>query len=162
MVHDEPDFLNRKQVKDALTQSSSRLLAQIEMEVSSEMVNLEAIRNMVQRTYREAEITDLDDDWIWQMELVINEAAVNIIKHAYRNRKDGRIKIESMAFMDKLIVYLHHWGEDFERDAVPTPEFNGEQESGYGLFLIDSYTDEVIYSSDENGRKSICLIKKRH
>ena len=116
---------------------------------------------MVQRTYREAEITDLDAEWIWQMELVINEAAVNIIKHAYHNRKDGRIKIESKAFMDKFIFYLHHWGEDFKRDAVPTPIFNGEQESGYGLFLIDSYSDEVIYSTDENGRKSICLIKKR-
>ena len=63
--------------------------------------------------------------------------------------------------MDQLTFYLHHWGEDFEREAIPAPIFNGEQESGYGLYIIDSYTDEVIYSTDENGRKSICLVKKR-
>ena len=94
--------------------------------------------------------------------LVLNEAAVNIIKHAYHLRKNGRIKIESEVFKDKLIFYLHHWGEDFKRDAMPTPPFDGEQESGYGLFIIDSYTDEAIYSTDENGRKSICLIKNRN
>ena len=158
----EHNILKRKRAEEALAQARTTPLIQLEMEVASDMVNLEAIRNMVQRTYIEAKITDLDEEWVWQMELVLNEAAVNIIKHAYHLRKDGRIKIESEVFMDKLIFYLHHWGEDFEWDAIPAPPFDGEQESGYGLFIIDSYTDEAIYSTDENGRKSICLIKNRN
>jgi anti-sigma regulatory factor (Ser/Thr protein kinase) len=158
----EHNILKRKRAEEALAQARTTPLIQLEMEVASDMVNLEAIRNMVQRTYIEAKITDLDEEWVWQMELVLNEAAVNIIKHAYHLRKDGRIKIESEVFMDKLIFYLHHWGEDFEWDAIPAPPFDGEQESGYGLFIIDSYIDEAIYSTDENGRKSICLIKNRN
>jgi len=136
-------------------------LAHLEMEVSSDMANLEAIRSMVQRTYLEAKITDIDEESVWQMELVLNEAAANIIKHAYQLRKDGWIKIESQVFKDKFVYYLHHWGEDFERESIPFPPFDGEQESGYGMFIIDSYTDDVMYSTDENGRKSICLIKNR-
>ena len=126
------------------------------------MANLEAIRSMVQRTYLEAKITDIDEEFVWQMELVLNEAAANIMKHAYQLQKDGRIKIESQVFKDKFVYYLHHWGEDFERETIPQPPFDGEQESGYGLYFIESYTDEVIYSTDENGRKSICLIKNRN
>jgi len=140
---------------------SAEPIIQLEMEVTSDMANLEAIRNMVQRTHKEAKISDLDEEWVWQMELVLNEAAANIIKHAYHLRKDGRIKIESEVFMDKLVFCLHHWGDDFERESIPFPPFDGEQESGYGLFIIDSYTDDVMYSTDENGRKSICLIKNR-
>ncbi len=137
-------------------------LAHLEMEVSSDMANLEEIRSMVQRTYLEAKITDIDEESVWQMELVLNEAAANIIKHAYQLRKDGRIKIESQVFKGKFVYYLHHWGEDFERETVPHPPFDGEQESGYGLYIIDSYMDEVTYSTDENGRKSVCLIKNRN
>ena len=137
-------------------------LAHLEMEVSSDMANLEEIRSMVQRTYLEAKITDIDEESVWQMELVLNEAAANIIKHAYQLRKDGRIKIESQVFKDKFVYYLHHWGEDFERETIPHPPFDGEQESGYGLYIIDSYMDEVTYSADESGRKSVCLIKNRN
>ena len=162
MANAEHNILKRKRTEEASAQACTTPRIQLEMEVSSDMVNLEAIRNMVQRTYKEAKITDLDEEWVRQMELVLNEAAVNIIKHAYHLQKNGRIKIESEVFKDKLIFYLHHWGEDFKRDAMPTPSFDGEQESGYGLFIIDSYTDEAIYSMDENGRKSICLIKNRY
>ena len=162
MTHDEDNNSMRKPANEAMAHAPTNPLIQFEMEVSSDMVNLEAIRNMVRRTYKEAKITDLDEEWIWQMELAINEAAVNIIKHAYHLRKDGRIKIESEVFIDKLIFYLHHWGDDFDRDVIPTPRFDAEQESGYGLFIIDSYTDEAIYSTDENGRKSICLVKNRN
>ena len=162
MAGDPYRILKGKRAEEASAQDCTTPLFQLELEVSSDMTNLETIRNMVQRTYEEAKISDLDEEWVWQMELALNEAAVNIIKHAYHLRKDGRIKIESQVFMDKLIFYLHHWGEDFERDAIPTPPFDSARESGYGLFIIDRYTDEAIYSTDENGRKSICLVKNRN
>lgn len=175
---EENDILTRKRAEETPTQTRTRAaeigekfseeggisgpLIQLELEVLSDMVNLETVRNMVRRTCHEAKITDLDEKWVWQMELALNEAAVNIIKHAYHLRKDGWIKIESEVFLDKLVFYLHHWGEDFKRDAIPPPLFDGKQESGYGLFIIESCTDEAIYSSDEKGRKSICLIKNRN
>ena len=68
MTIDEHNTLKRRPAREGLAQTRTDPLVQLEMDVSSDMVNLEKIRNMVQRTCKEANITDLEEEWIWQME----------------------------------------------------------------------------------------------
>lgn len=134
-------------------------IVHLELEISSELSNLSAIRELVRKTCQGAGLTDPEDEQVWQLELVVNEATANIINHAYHRRSGERILIEANAYLDRSVVYLHHWGDDFDRDAIQPPVLDGTEVDGYGLFIMDSYADEVTYAKDDSGRNSICIVK---
>ena len=99
------------------------------------------------------------------MELAVNEAVSNIIKHACLGKTQQKIHIEADALDDRIIVSIYHWGKAFDPPkSTQLPELDGSQESGFGLFFIDSCVDEITYSEDKNGKNCIRLVKrtKRH
>jgi len=121
---------------------------------------LALIRTFVRRFCRDLPSPVLDEDDICQLELAVNEAASNIMKHAYRGRTDQRIQIEADAFADRISLRLSHGGEAFDPETVKPPAFDGSREGGFGVYLIAQSVDEVRYARDERGRNSICLVKK--
>jgi PAS domain S-box-containing protein len=161
------EFSNADTFIDDLTCAAVRIerrdpgapLLHLELEVSSELSNLAAIRELVRKTCQGAGLMDPEDEQIWQLELIVNEATANIINHAYHHRPGERILIETNAYPDRFLTYLHHWGDDFDRGAIPPPVLDGTEENGYGLFIMDSYADEVTYAKDDSGRNSICIVK---
>ncbi|MEE9612996.1 MAG: ATP-binding protein [Desulfatiglandales bacterium] len=102
----------------------------------------------------------MDEEGVWQLELAVNEAVSNIIKHAYLGRKDQTIQIEADAFADRFIVTIFYWGKAFDPpESVPLPTLDYSRERGLGLFLIENCVDEVNYSRDNSGKNSIRLVK---
>jgi serine/threonine-protein kinase RsbW len=97
-----------------------------------------------------------------ELDLAVNEALSNIMKHAYRGRTDQRIKVGAEAWPDHVVFRLHHLGETFDPSAVPPPAFNGSRENGFGFYMIAQLVDEVRYLRDERGRNCISLVKKRN
>jgi anti-sigma regulatory factor (Ser/Thr protein kinase) len=96
-----------------------------------------------------------------ELELAVNEAASNVMKHAYHGRTDQRIHLEAEAFPDRVAVQLHHLGDPFDPSVVPPPSFDGSRESGFGVYLITRSVDDVRYYRDERGGNCIALIKMR-
>ena len=90
----------------------------------------------------------------------MNEAASNVMKHAYHGRTDQRIVLDADAFPDRIAIRLHHLGDSFDQAAVPPPALDGTRESGFGLYLITKSVDDVRYTRDERGRNSIALVKR--
>ncbi len=135
-------------------------VAHTELEVASDLAALALIRTFVRRFCRDLPSPVLDEDDICQLELAVNEAASNIMKHAYRGRTDQPIQIEADAFADRISLRLSHGGEAFDPETVKPPAFDGSRESGFGVYLITQSVDEVRYARDERGRNSICLVKK--
>lgn len=137
-------------------------LARGELEISSSLGELAAARDFVHRFCQNIPGGALPFASTGELDLAVNEALSNIMKHAYKGRTDRRIKIGAEAFADRVVFRLHHLGEPFDPSAVPPPSFNGSRENGFGVYMIAHLVDDVRYLRDERGRNCICLVKKRN
>ena len=138
-----------------------RPLARAEMEIRSDLRDLSRAREFVRTFCRALPGSPLDEDREAELELAVNEAASNVMKHAYHGRADQRIHLEAEAFPDHVAVRLHHLGDPFDPSAVPPPSFDGTRESGFGVYLITRSVDDVRYYRDERGGNCIALVKMR-
>jgi sigma-B regulation protein RsbU (phosphoserine phosphatase) len=136
-------------------------LARAETEIPSDLRQLAKARAFVREFCRNAPGAALPEERTAELELAVNEALSNIMKHAYKGRTDQSIQIGAEAFADRVVLRLHHLGESFDPAMAPPPAFNGSRESGFGLYLIDQAVDEVRYLRDQRGRNCICLVKNR-
>ena len=136
-----------------------RPLACSELEIRSDLEDLRRAREFVREFCRMVPAGLLDQDDVAEFELAVNEAASNIMKHAYHGRADQRIQLEADAFPGHVSIRLHHLGDSFDPAAAPPPALDGSRESGFGIYLITRSVDEVRYSRDERGRNCIALVK---
>jgi PAS domain S-box-containing protein len=134
-------------------------LAHAELEIRSDLAELRRARAFVCHFCRTIPSGLLDEADVTALELATNEAASNIMKHAYHGRTDQRILLDADAFPDCVSIRLHHLGDTFDPATAPAPALDGSRESGFGLYLITKSVDEVRYARDERGRHSIALIK---
>jgi anti-sigma regulatory factor (Ser/Thr protein kinase) len=134
-------------------------LAHAELEIRSDLTDLRRARAFVRDFGRMVPEGLLDEDEIAGLELAVNEAASNIMKHAYHGRADQRIALDAEAFPDRVSIRLHHLGDSFDPGAVSAPVLDGSRESGFGVYLISKSVDEVQYSRDQRGRNCVALIK---
>jgi sigma-B regulation protein RsbU (phosphoserine phosphatase) len=132
-----------------------------EIDISSDLKELARARAFVRETCRNLPGPPLDDDSVGQLELAITEALSNIMRHAYRGRTDQEIQIGVDAFADRVVLRLHHLGETFDPTAVAMPAFDGTQDGGFGMYIIEQSVDNVRYYRDERGRNCISMVKNR-
>lgn len=129
------------------------------LEIHSDLTQLQRVRDFVREVCRPLATGRLAPEAVAALELAVNEAASNIMKHAYQGRADQRIQLDAQAFPDRLSIQLHHLGDSFDAATVSPPAFNGSRESGFGLYLMAKSVDEVRYSRDDRGRHCITLVK---
>jgi sigma-B regulation protein RsbU (phosphoserine phosphatase) len=134
-------------------------LARAELEIRSDLADLRRSRAFVRDFCRMLPEGLLDEDEVAGLELAVNEAASNIMKHAYHGRTDQRIELEADAVPDCVTIRLHHVGDVFDPAIVRPPALDGSRESGFGIYLIANSVDDVRYSRDEHGKHCIALIK---
>lgn len=144
------------------TESNLTPLLHLELEIPSDTGQLARLRDFVQDLCQRNIHPPFDMDNTWQLGLAANETATNIMRHAYEGRKDGKIHIVAEAFVDRIVLCFNHWGKAFEPPkSVQPPPVGDLHESGYGLVIIQTYVDDVTYSTDREGKSSICLVKNR-
>jgi anti-sigma regulatory factor (Ser/Thr protein kinase) len=136
-----------------------RSIASSHLEIQSDLRHLGRARRFVREFCQMLPAGKLAQDDVAALELAVNEAASNIMKHAYHGRTDQRIQLQADAFPDRVSIRLHHLGDSFDRDSVAPPAFDGSRESGFGIYLMSQSVDEVRYSRDDRGRHCITLVK---
>jgi PAS domain S-box-containing protein len=136
-------------------------LARAELELRSDLAELRRARAFVRTVCSELPGAPLAAARVAELELAVNEAASNIMKHAYHGRTDQQIHLEAETFPDQVVIRLHHIGDPCDPSSVPPPALNGSQESGYGIYLITQSVDDVRYYCDARGRNCIALVKNR-
>ena len=134
-------------------------LARSELEIRSDLRDLRRAREFVRDFCRLIPEGLLDQDDVAELELAVNEAASNIMKHAYHGRADQRIQLEAEMVPGRVSIRLHHLGDSFDATTVSPPALDGSRESGFGIYLITKSVDDVRYSRDERGRNCITLVK---
>lgn len=152
-------FSETRSLSDDLTCIAVRIdggPAPHELISTSDLNELGLIRSIVRQVAAEA---GLSETAVAEVELAVDEAAANVMQHAYEGRKDGRVRIEHERDRHRLLFRLTHCGQPFDRNAAPPPAFDGSRDSGFGLFIIDRVMDEVDYVANPDGSHSLVLAK---
>jgi PAS domain S-box-containing protein len=158
-------FSGSERLADDLTTMAirveARTAARMEIEICSGLDQLGRVREFVRSFCRGLSDHPLGDDREAALELAVNEAASNIIKHAYHGQSGECVRLEAEAFPERVSIRLSHLGDPFDPASAPPPALDGSRESGFGTYIIAQSVDEVRYYRDEHGRNYIALAKFR-
>jgi anti-sigma regulatory factor (Ser/Thr protein kinase) len=129
-------------------------------EFVSELPHLAAMRRFVGDCCREAWADDVPPEVLDQIHLALQEAAANVVFHAYGNEPGQPIRLEVAIDEDAMELVLTHDGKDFDPAAVPPPKYDGSRTGGFGVHLIRQLMDEVEYLHGD-GRCGVRMVKRR-
>ncbi len=106
---------------------------------------------------------DLEAKICHQVILAIDEAAANIIEHAYpsKNYEGSTFQLQIEVGEDNIRVELRDHGLAFNPPLLSRSEMNQVTLSkrGYGLKLIQKIMDEVQYDRTGQGENILTLVK---
>ncbi|MCE9499660.1 MAG: ATP-binding protein [Leptospira sp.] len=92
------------------------------------------------------------------IKLIIGEAILNVIKHAYLGRHDKPIFIEIKFFKEKLEIRVRDFGLKANLAKIKSLDLGDYREQGLGILLIRKLTDHFyIDQSAEIGNKMIMM-----
>jgi serine/threonine-protein kinase RsbW len=121
---------------------------------------LDEVRSHVAEDARSA---GFDDKAVYAIQLAADEAASNIIEHAYAGRTDASFEMTSEFEQDKLVITFYDQGISFDISKVGKPDVKADLSErkigGLGIYLMHKLMDEVHYSS--NGSENILTLIKR-
>jgi phosphoserine phosphatase RsbU/P len=161
------DFSKPAPLSDDLTSVAIRIgeqpvaEARAEVEILSDLRELRKLRQFIRQFCGMLHDPVAGEDLVDALELAVNEACSNIMRHAYHGRADQRIHVETEAFPEVITVTLRHLGAAFESPAPAPPLPDVTRESGFGTYLIFRSVDQVRYYRDERGRSCVSLVKNR-
>jgi anti-sigma regulatory factor (Ser/Thr protein kinase) len=132
------------------------------MRIAAEVNQLAAIRHFVEEI---AEAAGFSEEATGDLILAVDEAATNVIVHAYKDRP-GNIEIEPAMQGDTLEIRVRDRGPQFDPTGVPPPDLSIPLEEralgGLGIFLMRQSVDEVSYRVTPDGANELTLkLKKR-
>ncbi len=107
----------------------------------------------------------LSEKTIFDLELAVEEASVNIVNHAYPGDIDGDIVIRVDEDGDILVITLKDWGIPFDEANVKPFDINESVEAriqgGMGLHFIHNFMDDVErYTTDRAGEENSLILYK--
>jgi serine/threonine-protein kinase RsbW len=76
------------------------------------------------------------NDFRTQVVTAVGEAFNNVVLHSYEGRDEGIVEIEIQTRPDHICIELRDWGESFDPESVPLPDFDSLPESGLGIFIM--------------------------
>lgn len=93
--------------------------------------------------------------------LVVSEACVNVVKHAYRGGPGNPIELRLDIDERRLVLEIADEGEKFDLRSYSPPDLSEPHEGGYGVFLMRSIMDEVDYDTSGERGTTLTLVKRR-
>ncbi len=127
-----------------------------------ETANLEIIRDFVSRI---AQNMGFSDENIHRIELAVDEASTNVIKHAYKGNRSNRkfLTIEVTVYQNRIEIDVIDRGQGFDPKEIKTPEMDEYlkkmKRGGLGLYLIKTLMDKVDYTIKPGVRNRVRMVK---
>ena len=87
------------------------------------------------------------------------EAATNVVRHAPEKLQQEKLSVTLECVDNKVSVELFYAGDSYSPGTPPAPNFSGQMEGGFGLFIMENSVDRVLYSNPLPGLASIRLEK---
>ena len=113
---------------------------------------------------KQATAAGLDEKEVYAVQLAVDEAATNIIDHAYGGEERGEIECTCTVRGTELTVTLKDQGKPFVPEEVPDLPVGAPLDkispSGAGLFLMKKLMDEVHFEFQEGGNV-LTMVKRK-
>lgn len=123
---------------------------------------LDEIREFVGEIARANGFSDKD---VYNIQLATDEAASNVIEHAYEGRTDGMLDLSCGMKKQELVISLIDHGLPFDPADVPLPDLQADLSDrkigGLGIFLMRKLMDEVHYHSNADKSNILTMIKRK-
>lgn len=125
--------------------------------------NLEIIRDFVNKLAVRA---NLSSDKVNQIEMAVDEAATNVMKHAYGYDKQQKITINvKISASDFIVEIIDRGNKQFDPDRVQKVNIDkfvsAKKHGGLGIHLMNTLMDDVQYYRGANNYNRVKLVKKR-
>lgn len=102
---------------------------------------------------------------VYNIQLAADEAASNIIEHAYEGVKNGLLEISCCVKDDVITIIMMDKGKPFDPSAVPLPDLKADiaerKIGGLGIFLMRKLMDEVHFESRRDKSNVLRMTKRR-
>ncbi len=122
---------------------------------------LEQVRAYVGRAAREAGFSERA---VYSVQLAADEAASNIIEHAYEGRPEATFELSCEINHDSLVMTFRDRGKSFDFDRVEVPDLRADLSErkigGLGIYLMHKLMDQVDYRVTDQGN-ILTLLKKK-
>jgi phosphoserine phosphatase RsbU/P len=126
-------------------------------ETVSDLDELAAVRSAVRKFCSEIPGQPVPTGRLDHLEIGVNEAVTNIIRHAYQGRPGQPITLDFHATAEEVRIVLLDFGQPFSPESVAQPVFDGTRDGGFGVYIIRQCFDEVEYQRDGQGRNRLVL-----
>jgi serine/threonine-protein kinase RsbW len=123
---------------------------------------LDEIREFVGSIARDGGFGDKD---VYNIQLATDEAASNIIEHAYEKIRDGVLELSCGVRDEMITIVLVDHGDSFDPSEIPLPDLKADLSErkigGLGIFLMRKLMDEVHYEAKSNQSNVLTMIKRK-
>jgi len=123
---------------------------------------LDEIRDFVAEVARKGGFTDKE---IYSLQLAADEAASNIIEHAYEGVTNASLDITCDMNRNQIVITMRDRGRSFDPNGVRQPDISADlserQIGGLGVFLMRKLMDEVNYESNPKTGNLLTMTKRR-
>ena len=123
---------------------------------------LDEIREFVGAIARDGGFSDKD---VYNIQLATDEAASNIIEHAYEKITDGILELSCGVRDDLIKIVLIDHGESFDPSEIPLPDLKADLSArkigGLGIFLMRKLMDEVHYEAKTDKSNVLTMTKRK-
>ena len=128
--------------------------------VPAQLDSLAVISEFVNSATHRAKMSERE---AWQVQLAVDEAATNVIQHAYSEDTPGVIRLSWLVDAGELQITLIDNGRPFDPTQVPAPDihspFEDRQAGGLGIYLMHKLMDKVSFDFDADGN-TLVLCKR--
>jgi serine/threonine-protein kinase RsbW len=123
---------------------------QVDVVIPTQTKYLDLIGSIGERIAKELDNFTGDREALaYQLNLVLTEATVNVIKHACDDDPKNCVRVTIHLQENDLNIKVYDYGQGFDLETVPLPDLDHPGESGMGLFFIRSVMDSVTYTRQE-------------
>ncbi len=122
---------------------------------------LDEIRDFVAEVAQQGGFSEKE---VYSLQLAADEAASNIIEHAYEGVTDGSIEIDCDMQGNSIVIIMRDDGASFDPSKVKQPNVKADlserQIGGLGIYLMRKIMDEVHYESTGK-TNTLTMIKRK-
>ncbi len=111
-----------------------------------------------------------DEQEVAKIEMAVDEACSNVVKHAYSPDKewcwqhcDPEIRLDIRREGARLVIEINDHGQRFDfanyRSADMEDRLREMKRGGYGVLIMRNFMDEVQYSSNDQTGNTLRMVK---
>lgn len=123
---------------------------------------LDDIRTFVAQVARAGGFSEKE---IYSLQLAADEAASNIIEHAYEGITDASLEIACDMQGETIVITMRDTGAPFDPSKIKQPNLKANlserQIGGLGVYLMRKIMDEVHYMPNASTGNLLTMIKRR-